>query len=360
LVQGWFKPLLDIVSLRGLLRMFHSETFDAEETDPCLRPDMNHEPHLRFATRETLLQRVGKRVARTMVVLSVSFLFGAACLQQRGGESSYSSTLPPPSDSGVIVKQEEPQDCETWFSIGKDCQTDEEWTCSGDDGTLGYRCCCNYGWGIQTYLTGFLALAAHPDRCLDMTNPFVGSGQAFGTSAFVVNSCWWGNPNKHWHFDPSGQGWLQWATHSKKCAHVTGNGTLVLKGCWDTDGLQRKSPYGKAMNAGDPHRVTLRSDQSKCMQVVGATEDKPPNFGSLVSMQPCHEGKASQEWFVYTFRQPKWPLVPKLFCVSLMLPTGYEKDLLKWQHSSQVGIFNCSDFAVYSNESIVIQEKTAR
>lgn len=286
-------------------------------------------------------------------------LLGSAMLAWRGAHQNASSR--PASIDHVVVYDQEPQDCELWFSIGKDCSSQVEWTCEKNDWSVGYRCCCQGGWGNFTSMTGFLHWSAFPNKCMDLTMPYVGSGRSFGTSALVLNNCWWGNPNKHWHFDPTGKGWIQWATHELKCLVADGGGSLSLQDCYGGDWSQRKFWYGKASDAHKPHPIKLLVDPNKCLEVSGGSQYYAPNDGVVLRMQQCVPGKASQLFNVSTFTAPLYPDVPKLFCVSLMLPTGYEKGLLKWQHATNnktgVGIFQCNDFAVYSNESIVIQKE---
>lgn len=43
-----------------------------------------------------------------------------------------------------------------------------------------------------------------------------------------------------------------------------------------------------------------------------------------------------------------------LYCVSLIMPTGYEKGLVAWQHAQQLSIFGCDEYAVYSNTSFEV------
>lgn len=45
---------------------------------------------------------------------------------------------------------------------------------------------------------------------------------------------------------------------------------------------------------------------------------------------------------------------PSVFCWSLMLPFGYEMELLKFQHDVQGSIFACDASAVYSNRSVTV------
>jgi hypothetical protein len=48
--------------------------------------------------------------------------------------------------------------------------------------------------------------------------------------------------------------------------------------------------------------------------------------------------------------------VPSLFCFALMLPLGYEPTLLKAQLERGVGIFECDEFVVFSNETFVLSK----
>jgi len=45
-----------------------------------------------------------------------------------------------------------------------------------------------------------------------------------------------------------------------------------------------------------------------------------------------------------------------MFCFSLMLPWGYEKGLLKHQYTRGASIFACDEYAVYSNQEILIAD----
>eukprot|EP00440_Ansanella_granifera_P006103 gb/GFBE01006619.1/.p1 GENE.gb/GFBE01006619.1/~~gb/GFBE01006619.1/.p1 ORF type:complete len:422 (+),score=80.39 gb/GFBE01006619.1/:1-1266(+) len=47
-----------------------------------------------------------------------------------------------------------------------------------------------------------------------------------------------------------------------------------------------------------------------------------------------------------------------LFCFSLMLPKGYETELLAWQFVNQASIFACDKYAVYTNVSMEVGRNT--
>lgn len=52
----------------------------------------------------------------------------------------------------------------------------------------------------------------------------------------------------------------------------------------------------------------------------------------------------------------KQKILPSLFCFSLMLPFGYEPGLLRSQLQKGVGIFECDEFVVFSNSTVVLSE----
>lgn len=45
---------------------------------------------------------------------------------------------------------------------------------------------------------------------------------------------------------------------------------------------------------------------------------------------------------------------PTLYCLSLMMPFGYEPSLLAEQHKQRVGIFSCDETAVFSNSTTIL------
>mmetsp|Transcript_219 Transcript_219/g.437 ORF Transcript_219/g.437 Transcript_219/m.437 type:complete len:705 (-) Transcript_219:166-2280(-) len=49
--------------------------------------------------------------------------------------------------------------------------------------------------------------------------------------------------------------------------------------------------------------------------------------------------------------------IPTLFCFSLMLPHGYEPGLLRAQLEKGVGIFNCEEFVVFSNRTVLLSHE---
>jgi len=50
--------------------------------------------------------------------------------------------------------------------------------------------------------------------------------------------------------------------------------------------------------------------------------------------------------------------LPSLFCCSLVVPYSYQEDLIKQQYErGQVGIFDCDEWAVYSNTSFVLSHQ---
>eukprot|EP00913_Durusdinium_trenchii_P028837 g27039.t1 len=96
----------------------------------------------------------------------------------------------------------------------------------------------------------------------------------------------------------------------------------------------------------------LPGNPSQCWLKGGEPVDKKPKDGVVAGIPPP--------------RQP-FQMVPQeaspdqfpvdragMFCFSLMLPFGYEVELLAWQYNQQVSIFACDKFAVYTNKSMEV------
>jgi hypothetical protein len=320
-----------------------------DEREVCLEREGDDQSGLEVAVRRSW--RCSKPAASALGAVAATLLLGVGVLV-KSSTQQHPHTYVAPRDA---IRENAEASCELWYEKGNDCSKPAQWTCENDDGSFGFQCCCNR-WGTFDELTGMIALADHPEFCMDITMPYVGTGSPWRSSAFVMNSCYWGNPNKHWHLDPKGVGTITWASHKEQCLMVNGPGISLNRGpCAVFD-------YGPAKKSFKPHPIKMKDNPTQCLEVAGGTKDTKPQWGAPLAIQPCVKGKSSQQFKMLTFQPPKYPDVPSLFCVSVMLPWGYEKALLRWQHAQKdgtgVGIFRCNDFAVYSNESIVIQEKT--
>lgn len=53
----------------------------------------------------------------------------------------------------------------------------------------------------------------------------------------------------------------------------------------------------------------------------------------------------------YSFNLESQPSTPSLFCFTLVMPTGWEPNLLRRQYKESVGIFSCNDYIIVSNAS---------
>jgi hypothetical protein len=320
-----------------------------DEREVCLEREGDDQSGLEVAVRRSW--RCSKPAASALGAVAATLLLGVGVLVKSSTQQHPHTYVAP----GDAIRENAEASCELWYEKGNDCSKPAQWTCENDDGSFGFQCCCNR-WGTFDELTGMIALADHPEFCMDITMPYVGTGSPWRSSAFVMNSCYWGNPNKHWHLDPKGVGTITWASHKEQCLMVNGPGISLNRGpCAVFD-------YGPAKKSFKAHPIKMKDNPTQCLEVAGGTKDTKPQWGAPLAIQPCVKGKSSQQFKMLTFQPPKYPDVPSLFCVSVMLPWGYEKALLRWQHAQKdgtgVGIFRCNDFAVYSNESIVIQEKT--
>jgi len=291
--------------------------------------------------------------------LSAAVLLGALTALMGGPVALPGSAGPvaaPSHGVGQFLRaNEEPRECRDWYSVGNDCSKPNHWGCLKNDWSIGYKCCCQYGWGDfsnnSNHQTGMINWASHPEKCIDLTMPYVGSGVPFKTSHTIISGCTWGNPNKQFHLPVTGQGKIHWATHPDFCLGVrNGGGSEVgLDDCVGNDGWKRWDMSGEGL--GKPHQIRWATNPSMCLDVQGGmTKD-----WTTVQLTNCQAGAPSQLFNVSVPQPPPaWADVPKLFCISLMMPTGYEAGMLKAQHAKGVGIFECNEYAVYSNESITL------
>lgn len=197
--------------------------------------------------------------------------------------------------------------------------------------------------------------ATHPERCMDLSMPYVGSGIPFIDGHANIVGCAWGNPNKQFRLPFSGQGQIKWATHPDLCLGVNNGGNypgneIRLQNCWSGDPSWKLWDMS-SKNSSEPHQIRWAAHPESCLDVQGSKNED----GTMIQLANCQKGYLSQMFKVSLPPPPvPWADVPKLFCISLMMPVGYEAGMLKDQHAKGVGIFQCNDYAVYSNKSITL------
>uniref|UniRef100_A0A7S4PYV1 Ricin B lectin domain-containing protein n=1 Tax=Alexandrium monilatum TaxID=311494 RepID=A0A7S4PYV1_9DINO len=263
------------------------------------------------------------------------------------------------SSAGVqdFLRLQQNDNCEEYFRQDRDCGSKAYWECVHDDGSWGYQCCCHHGWGDFTnnthFTTGMISRASHPERCIDLSTPYahVASLVPFTQGDAFVQLCNWGNPNKHFRVPRKGKGKIHWATHPKYCLGVRdglgfdGN-TLRLQRCWGIPSQWTTFIFEPRPN-GPGTLIRWAANPSKCLWVSGGWD------GAQLKMSTCREKDDTELFLVKPpLPKPKKDSYPLLFCLSLMLPFGYEMDLMKAQWLHGIGIFGCKDHAVYSNKSI--------
>jgi len=254
----------------------------------------------------------------------------------------------------MALFDQEAHECEVYFSTGNTCDKKNIWECVGDDGSTAFRCCCRYGYGDFTEVSGLLASKDNPDKCLDLTMPYVGSGKDFSTGHTVIWDCAGGNPNKEFHFPAAGIGQIKWATHPAKCLGVKDgasfNGNEIrLQDCADANPEWRTfdmSAGGQGLSG--PTRIKWVAHPTKCLDLA----DSKTTNGNSIHLYDCNEQWGAQLFVVKRPVADPNDGVPSLFCVSLMLPFGYEVELMKAQLQRLAGIFTCNAAAVFSNVSI--------
>jgi hypothetical protein len=87
--------------------------------------------------------------------------------------------------------------------------------------------------------------------------------------------------------------------------------------------------------------------------------------GGALYMRACDAKNPKQLWRIGSastilrddsFVHPRHSLEASMFCFALMMPDSYEQNLLKFQYDEGIGIFGCSEYAIYSNSVIEISE----
>mmetsp|Transcript_115919 Transcript_115919/g.361076 ORF Transcript_115919/g.361076 Transcript_115919/m.361076 type:complete len:543 (+) Transcript_115919:37-1665(+) len=252
--------------------------------------------------------------------------------------------------------------CEAFFNGDNDCSKQRNyWECTDNDGSWGYVCCCQHGWGDfsnnSRVTTGMISWAAQPARCIDLSTPYAHDlSRPFSSGPAFVQLCTWGNPNKHFHVPRAGTGKIRWATHPKYCLGVKdGQGfdgnLLHLQNCYVTPSAWTtftvEDVHGGRINGT---QIRWAANPQKCLWVSGTVD------GALLKLSTCRWGDESE---LFTVKPPLPPPneedAPLLFCLSLMLPFGYEVDVMRAQWIHRAGIFQCMEHSIYSNESITLR-----
>jgi len=95
---------------------------------------------------------------------------------------------------------------------------------------------------------------------------------------------------------------------------------------------------------------------SQCWLKGGKPVDKKSKEGVVGGIPP------PRKEFVMTPQEPSPDEYPPertgMFCFVLMLPFGYEPNLMAWHYNHQVGIFNCDKYMVYTNKSMEVGTNT--
>jgi len=95
---------------------------------------------------------------------------------------------------------------------------------------------------------------------------------------------------------------------------------------------------------------------SQCWLKGGEPTDKKTKMGVVGGIPPPRKD------FEMTAMEPspdEYPLERAgMFCFVLMVPFGYEPQLMAWQYNHQVSIFTCDKYAVYSNKTMEVGTNT--
>jgi len=249
------------------------------------------------------------------------------------------------------------QTCSNWLKH-EGCVKPEYWSCSNNDGSNEYKCCCEESlWPPQAALAvpdggsvsggvTVLQVAGSADVCI---------GQDQGH--FRLMDC--ADGMNRTVLKTTGSGPVELANKPGNCMETEEGGAVIgFRPC--DHGVRQQ------FQLTDGHSGMLMWSQggNLCLDIEGGKVAK----GSKTVLNPCvfWPKKPSQQFRLAVPPKPR-PVKetsvnetddekPTLFCTSIMLWWTYEVGLLKKHLEHKVGIFACSEWAVYSNKTVSLGE----
>mmetsp|Transcript_32868 Transcript_32868/g.90785 ORF Transcript_32868/g.90785 Transcript_32868/m.90785 type:complete len:567 (-) Transcript_32868:72-1772(-) len=244
-----------------------------------------------------------------------------------------------------------------------------------DDGTVGYRCCCssNSSRFVSTSQwfgkTGPIRVGTSPFKCFAIKRvdtDYDGDAKILMENQLgllghplEIQACKAGH--RLMTFDmtmgfPGMARVLRLAAHPGMCLEVGGagqNGDGLKLGVCGTGPQDTFYMPGGPLHFG---RIVWARNPKKCLDISGG--HTKPDAGRRIVLEDCDTENPNQ-----LFRMPQSPaeentrVSPSFFCISLMMPRTGEEVLLKSQLAlGPVGIFGCNQWAVYSNESRLLND----
>lgn len=117
----------------------------------------------------------------------------------------------------------------------------------------------------------------------------------------------------------------------------------------------KKSAQDEAAAAAKVEELLNNRSKSESLLKNDRSKSKTPPDNSTTGNKSNTSVKAKRE-VTTTTKKPEVPappeeVKPSLYCFALMMPFGYEPELLLAQMDKEVGIFACQEWAVFTNES---------
>jgi len=118
----------------------------------------------------------------------------------------------------------------------------------------------------------------------------------------------------------------------------------------DAAAKEDKDMQDAAMLLDQLMRAAAASETTTTQRLQPAPEpEAEPLYPEPVTAAPVlPEAKPTVVYEASTSTTTRFPF-PSFFCWSVVRTTGYEVELIKAQHANRVGIFDCDEYAVYSN-----------
>jgi len=244
------------------------------------------------------------------------------------------------------------QTCSNWLKH-EGCVKPDYWYCSENDNSNEYKCCCEESlWPSQAAVA---VPAGSKSGSLFVLKVIGSADVCVGQDGehFRLMDC--ADSMNRTVLKMSGTGPVELASRPGNCMEAQ-QGSVAIRPHKCNLGMQQQFQ----LTDGKSGMLMWSSGGNRCLDVEGGEVTK----GSKMVLKPCNfwpkeksqqfqlavppKRKSGQE----TAANNTVEKTPTLFCTSIMLWWTYEVDLLKEHLKHKVGIFACTEWAVYSNKEV--------
>jgi len=301
--------------------------------------------------------KIALRCAIGLVLVAVGGVLGLAT--QRWYQLP--SNVQAPSNEAVSLVWHLPvanvQTCSEWLRH-EGCVKPEYWYCSKNDYSNEYKCCCEESlWPSQA------AVAVPADGVSGSLVVLQVKGSAdvcigHDRGYFHLMDC--ADSMKRTALKTTGHGPVELATEPGNCMEVQEGGAVIAPYPCNNAVTQQFQ-----LTDGKNGMLMWSQGGNLCLDIEGGAVTK----GSRMVLAPCifWPKKPSQQLQLAVPPKPQkvqeisakktGEEKPALFCTSIMLWWTYEVELLKQHRKHKVGIFACTEWAVYSNKTVSLGEQ---